>query len=60
MQRFPTRPERLAAARRAKAREERLEPRETLNPPFPYVVIPFDPRDFAARPVWRRAVDGKQ
>jgi hypothetical protein len=53
MQRYPTRPERLAAARRAKAREDQAEPRERLNPPFPYVMIPFDPKDFNAKPVWR-------
>lgn len=52
MARRPTRPERLAAERRAEARARAREPRETLNPPFPYRSIPLDPRVFGARPLW--------
>ena len=49
---FQTRPERLAAERRAANRVERTAPPPRLNPSFPYVMIPLDARIFNARPVW--------
>jgi hypothetical protein len=54
---FQTRPERLAAERRAAIRAERTAPPPRLNPPFPYVMIPLDARIFKARPVWAVTVE---
>jgi hypothetical protein len=60
---FRTRPERLAAERRAQFRATRaalVDVEGTLNPRFPYRVIPCDAAAFGARPLWQETVSGGQ
>lgn len=57
---FQTRPERLAAERRAKYEAERAaldDAKGSLNPKFPYRVIPCDAGAFKARPLWRQQLE---
>lgn len=55
-------PAKLAAERASKALAERLRARlagdaDSLEPPFPYRAIPFDPIDFDALPSASRLAD---
>ena len=53
MARYPTRPERLAAARK-KARQQAIADPPRLNPDYPYRALAFDPGPFQARRCLKR------